>query len=256
MKVLAIANQKGGVGKTTTTATLGALLAGRGRRVLMIDMDPQASLTRSCGVPETPGHGMAEVLGITDDGELSMAQIAVTLRPGLDLAPSGIALASTEIGLTVRMNREQVLRRVLADVRGYDVALIDCGPSLGILVLNALAAADAVLVPTLAEQMAAYGLGLFLETVARVRKAMNPGLQILGILPTMVDARLLHHRSALDAMRAAGLPLLPVTIGRSVRVAEAVSAGETIADFDASNPRAREYEALTEEVDRWLSAQR
>ena len=255
MKVLAIANQKGGVGKTTTTATLGALLAGRGHQVLMLDLDPQASLTRSCGVEEAQGRGLAEVLGITDDGELTLAQIAVNVRPGLDLAPSSIALASTEIGLTVRMNREQVLKRSLAVVRGYELAIIDCGPSLGLLVVNALAAADAVLVPTLAEQMAVYGLGLFLETVAKVRRAMNPGLAILGIVPTMVDRRLLHHRAALEAMRGAGLPLLPVTIGRSVRVAEAVGAGRTIGDFDASNPRAGEYEALAEEVERWLSAQ-
>ncbi len=253
MKVLAIANQKGGVGKTTTTATLGALLAGRGHRVLMLDMDPQASLTRACGVENAHGRGLAEVLGVTDDGELTMGDVAITVRPGLDLAPSSIALASTEIGLTVRMNREQVLRRALAGVEGYDVALVDCGPSLGLLVVNALAAADAVLVPTQPEQMAVYGLSLFMETAAKVRRAMNPGLTVLGVVATMHDGRLNHHKAALEAMRGAGLPLLPVTIGRSVRVAEAVSEGSTIGDFDAANPRAREYAALASEVETWLS---
>ncbi len=253
MKVLAIANQKGGVGKTTTTATLGALLAAAGQRVLMLDMDPQASLTRACGVEDPQGRGLADVLGITDDGELEVKQIVVKQRPGLDLAPSSIALASTEIGLTVRMNREQVLKRALAGVDGYDVALVDCGPSLGLLVVNALAAADAVLVPTQPEQMAVYGLSLFMETAAKVRRAMNPGLEVLGVVATMYDGRLNHHKAALEAMRGAGLPLLPVTIGRSVRVAEAVSEGSTIGDFDAANPRAGEYAALASEVETWLS---
>lgn len=256
MRVLAIANQKGGVGKTTTTATLGALLAAAGQRVLMLDMDPQASLTRSCGVEDPQGRGLAEVLGITDDGELALKQIALNIRPGLDLAPSSIALASTEVGLTVRMNREQVLRRALAGVEGYDLAIIDCGPSLGLLVVNALAAADAVLVPTQPEQMAVYGLALFLETVAKVRRAMNPGLKVLGIVPTMVDRRLLHHQSAIEAIRGAGLPLLDVAIGRSVRVAEAVTTASTIGDLDANNPRAGEYAALSREVEAWLSAAR
>jgi len=253
MKVLAVANQKGGVGKTTTTATLGALLAGRGRRVLLVDMDPQASLTRACGVEDCQGRGLAEVLGIADDGELEVKHIALKQRPGLDLAPASIALASCEIGLTTRLAREQTLKRALARVQGYDLALLDCGPSLGLLVVNALAAADAVLVPTQAEQMAVYGLELFLETVAKVRRAMNPGLEVLGIVATMVDTRTNHHRGALVAMRAAGLPLLDVTIGRSVRVAEAVAAGATIGELEAGNPRAGEYDALAEEVDRWLS---
>jgi len=253
MIVLAIGNQKGGTGKTATTHALGAVLASAGRRVLLIDADPQGSLTGACGIGDTEGRSLAEVVGDTDDGALALGDVVRTLGPGLDLVPADIALASSELGLVVRMGREGVLRQALAGVGGYDVALIDCPPSLGLLTVNALAAAHGVLIPTQAQIVDLRGLNLFLGTVERVRRALNPALQIVGIVPTFFDGRLIHHQRALAAMREASLPVLDVTIGRSVRVAESAATGQSVVDFDANNPRAHEYKALGQEVDAWLA---
>jgi len=147
-----------------------------------------------------------------------------------------------------------VLRRALSTLGDhYDLAILDCPPSLSLLTVNALAAASAVLIPTQAEIVALRGLRLFLDTLAQVREALNPDLVTLGILPTFVDGRLAHHREALDMMRAGELPLLDVTIGRSVRVAEAAGSGQTVLEYDARNRRAAEYRALGEVVERWLA---
>ncbi len=256
MIVLAVGNQKGGTGKTATTQALGAVLAAQGRRVLLIDADPQGSLTGACGIADTEGRSLAEVVGDTDDGALELGDVVRTLGPGLDLAPADIALASSELGLVVRMGREGVLRQALAGVDGYDLAIIDCPPSLGLLTVNALAAAHGVLIPTQPQIVDLRGLNLFLGTIERVRRALNPGLQIVGIVPTFYDARLIHHRRAVATMREASLPVLDVTIGRSVRVAESAATGQSVVDFDANNPRAREYQALGQEVSAWLAKAR
>ncbi len=256
MIVLAIGNQKGGTGKTATTHALGAVLASAGRRVLLIDADPQGSLTGACGIGDTEGRSLAEVVGDTDDGALALGDVVRTLGPGLDLAPADIALASSELGLVVRMGREGVLKQALAGVGGYDVALIDCPPSLGLLTVNALAAAHGVLIPTQPQIVDLRGLNLFLGTIERVRRALNPDLQIVGIVATFYDGRLIHHQRALAAMREASLPVLDVTIGRSVRVAESAATGQSVVDFDANNLRAHEYKALGQEVDAWLAKAR
>ncbi len=256
MIVLAIGNQKGGTGKTATTHALGAVLASAGRRALLIDADPQGSLTGACGIGDTEGRSLAEVVGDTDDGTLALGDVVRTLGPGLDLVPADIALASSELGLVVRMGREGVLRQALAGVGGYDVALIDCPPSLGLLTVNALAAAHGVLIPTQAQIVDLRGLNLFLGTIERVRRALNPALQIVGIVATFYDGRLIHHQRALAAMREASLPVLDVTIGRSVRVAESAATGQSVVDFDAGNPRALEYQALGQEVSAWLAKAR
>jgi chromosome partitioning protein len=248
---IAVANQKGGVGKSTTARALGAVLA-RGRRVLLVDFDPQASLTAMCGIQPDEGADVAAVIGGTHPGPRALADVLIDVSPGLALAPSSIALASCEIALTARLGREIVLRKALATVaEAFDVCVIDCPPSLGLLTINALAAADGVLIPTLPQVADLRGVALFMDTLGSIRE-INPGLQVIGILPTMHDARLSHHAEALATMHAAGLPVLGVTIGRSVRVAESAGAGQSVTDYAPDSTRAGEYRTLAGEIDQWL----
>lgn len=254
MNILTVANHKGGVGKSATVQALGVSLAQAGRRVLMVDTDPQSSLTGACGVKDASGRSLAEVLGGAQPGHLQLGDILVTLDDTLTLAPSDIALATVELALTSRMGREVVLKKALATVAGdFDVCLIDTPPSLGLLTVNALTAADAVLIPTQPQIVDLRGLALFMGTLSTVQEALNPGLQVLGILPTFFDSRLVHHQEAIEAMQRGALPLLDVTIGRSVRVAESAANGETVLTYDPSNKRAAEYRALGKAVERWLN---
>ncbi len=255
MRVLAIANQKGGVGKTATAHNLGSILAGDGLRVLLVDTDPQAGLTQACGVRDAGEHSMAEVLGGATPGRLPMAEAIIDLGGGLSLAPADISLAATELGLNSRLaGRETALKKAIASVAGsYDLALIDCHPSLGWLTVNVLVAAEAVLIPTQAEAVALRGLRSFLDTIDAIREEQNKTLEILGVVVTFYDARLIHHRQAVETMRAAGLPVLDVMIGRSVRVAEAAGAGKSVVKYEPGNPQAANYKQLAEEVKRRLS---
>jgi chromosome partitioning protein len=246
-RVIAIANQKGGVGKTTTTLTLGAALVERGRSVLLVDLDPQSSLTIALGI-SAEGNSLHEVLGSTSPGTRTLRDIAHQIEPGLFVAPSDIALSRSEAGLMVRLGRESVLSHALAPVR-FDYVLIDCLPSLGILTVNALVAADQVLIPTACEYLALRGIALFYQTLREVQ-SLNPHLEVLGILPTFFDSRLVHAREVLDAMREKGLPVLDVQIGRSVRFAEASLAGESILAYARKHPGAAAYRKLAEIVDR------
>lgn len=253
MKTIAVSNHKGGCGKTATAHALGAILAAEaGRRALLIDLDPQASLTSSAGVDASAGQSLADVLGDTQPGATPLADILREVAPGLWLAPADIALSATELGLQTRLGRENVLRRALATVAGrFDVCLIDTPPGLGLLTVNGLCAAQAVLIPAQPGGSDLRALALFLDTVERMRE-LNEGLTVLGVLPTFFDGRLSHHRDALAAMQTAGLPVLPVTIGRSVRVAEAAAAGQALTTYEPRNPQATAYRALAKVVTAWL----
>lgn len=247
MNVISIANQKGGTGKTTTTLNLGAGLAGLGHQVLLLDLDPQSSLTLAT-VGDSSGHSLAEVLGATEAGQLRMVDIIRPIGERLSLAPADIALGVSELGFTARMGREAILRRTLAGLGGYDVCLIDCGPSLGLLTVNALAASDAVICPTLPTALDLRGLALFLSSLGTIRKELNPRLQLLGALVCQYDSRLNLHRAALEDLRAGGIPLLSVVISKSVEAAKTAGAGEPV----AAGRLAEQYKVLANEVQKWL----
>jgi chromosome partitioning protein len=244
--IISIANQKGGVGKTTTTLSLGAALVERGRSVLLIDLDPQSSLTIACGA-QAEGSSMYEVLGSTSAGSKALRDIVLQIAPGFYLAPSDIALSRSEAGLMLRMGRESVLKKALLDAR-FDYVLIDCLPSLGILTINALVASTSVIIPTICEYLALRGIGLFYQTLHEV-ESINPSLEVVGILPTFFDSRLVHAREVLEAMKDKGLPVFEVAVGRSVRFAEAALAGESILSYASSNPGAAAYRRLAELID-------
>ena len=257
MQTIAIVNHKGGVGKTATCHALGAVLAGLGRSVLLVDCDPQASLTGACGVTDAGGRSIAEVLGGASPGPLALTDVIRGLDDWLALVPSDLALATTELGLVSRLGREAVIGKALAPVSGaFDVALLDSPPSLSLLTIGALTASDAVIIPTMPQIVDLRALRLFLDSVDQVKQALNPDLQILGVLITFWDGRLLHHQEALESMQAAGLPVLDVKIGRSVRVSEAANTGQSVVTYDPKGKRTAEYIALGGVVNAWLNDRR
>jgi chromosome partitioning protein len=254
MRTLAIGNHKGGTAKTTTAANLGAALAGR-YKTLLVDLDPQSSLTNALGLGDCSGRSMAEVLGGAGPGRLQLADVARSIAPGLDLAPADISLAAVELGLTSRMGREIILKKLLATVTGYDLVIIDCPPSLGLLTVNGLTAADGVISPTLPQAADLRGLAIFTNSLQQIREALNPDLQLIGVVVVQYDQRLNHHREALELLQQSGLPLFDTRIGRSVKAAEAAGVGLPLVNYEPGNPRAAEYNQLAEEVNRWLKSQ-
>lgn len=246
MQIICIANFKGGVGKTTTALNLGAGLAAMGQRVLLIDLDPQASLTLAT-IGESSGRSMADVLGDSKPGALSIGQIVKTLRPGLDIAGGDISLSNSELAITSRLGREWILKRALASVSGYDVCLIDCGPSLGLLVVNALAAAHGVICPTLPTALDLRGLKLFLQSLGEIQEELNPALQLLGVVICQYDSRLKLHQEALEDLQAGGLPVLTV-ISKSIQAARSAGEGDPI----PGGKLAEQYKQLAEVVNSWL----
>ncbi len=248
MQTIAVANQKGGTGKTTTTLNLGYGLAELGRRVLLVDLDPQSSLTLAT-VGECSGRSMAEVLGDTKPGSVAMSAIVQPLAERLDLAPGDLALSNTELGLTTRMGREAILKKTLANLGSrFDVVMLDCGPSLGLLAVNALVAADGVICPTLPTALDLRGLRLFLSSLETVRE-VNTGLALIGVVLCQFDPRLRLHMGALQDMQAGKLPIFKTVIKKSVHVAEATGQGEPL----TSGEVAAQYRALTQEVYEWLT---
>ncbi len=245
---LAIANQKGGVGKSSLCANVGYTLASRGRKTLLIDLDPQASLSAMWGI-EDPALSLADVLGTGAPGKVALEAILREVRPGLWIAPADISLAATELALVSRLGREAVLRRALAPIAGeFERVLIDCPPSLGLLTVAGLAAADRVLIPTEATGVALRALRIFLDTVASIRAEINPGLRIAGVVPMFYDGRLSHHQAALEALAGIGAPILR-PIPRTVRVAEAATAARALAEFDQAHRVIADFETLTDQLE-------
>lgn len=256
MYTIAISNHKGGVGKTATCYALGVSLAQLGYRVLLVDIDPQSSLTTGAGA-SADGESIAEVLGGATPGPRSLPDILVDIADlegaTLHLAPADIALSTNELGLVQRIGRESLLRNALLGVSDlYDVCLIDTPPSLGILTVNALRASEGVIVPTQAQISDLRGLKLFLDTVDSIKAQINPRLEIVGILITFYNDRLIHHRDAIEYLESQELPLFETKIGRSIRVAESPAMGESIITYDPSNPQTGRYRALADEVSQWL----
>ena len=226
-RVLAVANQKGGVAKTTTVASLGAAMADEGRRVLLVDLDAQGCLTFSLGQdPDKLPVSVHEVLL----GEVEPNAALVTTMEGMTLLPANIDLAGAEAMLLMRAGREYALKRALAKLSDqFDVVIIDCPPSLGVLTLNGLTAADEVIVPLQCETLAHRGVGQFLRTVADVQQITNPGLRLLGALPTLYDPRTTHSRDVLlDVADRYDMPVLAPPIPRTVRFAEASASGSSV----------------------------
>jgi chromosome partitioning protein len=253
MKTIAIANHKGGVGKTATAHALGEALAiEHGRRVLLVDNDSQSSLTGACGI-KAPKISLADLLAEEIPAGLTLTDIMVAILPNLSLVPADIALAPLEMSLHNRPNRVTILKEYLAAVKDdFDIAFIDCAPYLGLLTMNALSAADYVLIPTQAQAVDLRGLNLFMQAVRQVQADLNPTLELLGVLVTFFDSRLRHHKGALAAMEESGLPVFDVKIGRSVKVAEAAIQGKSIVTTDPKNPQAGNYRQLAVWLNEWL----
>lgn len=241
-RTIAVANQKGGVAKTTTVASLGMALSELQRRVLVVDLDPQACLTFSLGVdPEALDLSIHDVFL----GRVGAAMAVRQVNAHLDLLPSSIDLTGTEVSLHDRAGREYALRTMLDDVKGdYDFVLIDCSPSLGVLTINALTAADEVLIPLQCETLSHRGVGQLLDTIADVRRLTNSQLHVLGVIPTMFDGRTTHSRAVLsDVTERFGVRVLEPPIQRSIRFAEAPASGESILTTASAGPGAMAYRA-------------
>jgi chromosome partitioning protein len=258
-RIAAVCNQKGGVGKTTTTINLGAALAEHGRRVLLVDFDPQGALSVGLGIePNELDATVYNLLMETERGLTAHDVIIKTRVDGMDLMPSNIDLSGAEIQLVHEVAREFALGRVLQPViPDYDVILIDCQPSLGLLTVNALACADGVLVPMECEYFALRGVALLMETIDKVSTRLSPKLAIDGLLATMYDSRTLHTREVLAGVRQGfGDLVFQTVISRTVRFPDSTVAGEPITKFDPACNGAHSYRELAKEVlDRWRQRQ-
>ena len=247
-RIIALCNQKGGVGKTTTAINLGASLAAYGRRVLAIDFDPQGALTAGLGVQS---HDVTTIydllLGTVKDVSSAIVE---TATPGLHIIPANIDLSAAEVHLVNEVAREQILARVIRQVSDrYDVILIDCQPSLGLLTVNALTAAHGVLIPLECEYFALRGVALLVETVEKVRDRLNPVIQLDGILATMFDPRTLHSREVIErVVEAFGDSVLETVIGRTVKFPDASVAGAPLNTFAPDHAAAEAYRSVAREL--------
>ena len=257
-RIAAVCNQKGGVGKTTTTINLGAALAEQGRHVLLVDFDPQGAL--SVGLGFQPHELEYTIYNLLMERGLRATDVVFkTNVDGMDLLPSNIDLSGAEVQLVHEVGREFVLGRVLEPlIPDYDIVLIDCQPSLGLLTLNALACAAGVIVPLECEYFALRGVALLMETIDKVSSRLNPRLGIDGVLATMYDSRTLHSREVLaGVVKGFGDKVFHTVINRTVRFPDATVAGEPITRFDPASTGASSYRELAKEVlERWRQAGR
>ena len=248
-RILAMCNQKGGVGKTTSTINLGACLAGLGRKVLLVDLDPQGALSAGLGVSLADLD--TSVYDLLVDNEASIHSALMHTRvPGLDLVPANIDLSAAEIQLVNEVGREQTLARALRPViRDYDFIILDCQPSLGLLTVNALACSHGVIIPMECEYFSLRGLALLTDTVEKVRDRLNFDLDILGILVTMFDRRTTHSREVMSrVVEVFGDKVFDSVITRTVRFPETSVAGEPITSWAPKSQGAEQYRNLAKEV--------
>ena len=257
-RVVAVCNQKGGVGKTTTTINLGAALADYGRKVLLVDFDPQGALSVGLGIQ--PHELDATIYNLLMERGTSASEVVVkTSVAGMELLPSNIDLSGAEVQLVHEVGREFVLGGVLEPLLpDYDVVLIDCQPSLGLLTVNALACSDGIIVPLECEYFAMRGVALLTDTIDKVSRRINPRLAMDGLLATMFDSRTLHSREVLHrVVDRFGDEVFHTVISRTVRFPDATVAGEPITNFDPASAGASSYRELAKEVlERWRQAAR
>ena len=254
-KITAICNQKGGVGKTVTAVNLGIGLAREGKRVLLVDVDSQGSLTASLGYqhPDKMENTLSEILGrIISDEPVSPGEGIIHHAEGVDLLPANIELSGLEVTLENTMSRETIMREYLNSVRDqYDVILLDCCPSLGMLTINALAAADEVIIPLMAHCLSIKGMEQLIRTISNVKRKINPQLEIAGILITMADMRTNYSREIVELLHSAyggKLRIFDSIIPLSIRAAETSAEGRSIYLHDPAGKVSAAYAALTREV--------
>lgn len=246
--LITLCNQKGGVGKTTTTVNLGAALAEQGQRVLMVDLDPQGALTAYWGL-ETENSQVTIYQLLLNDSQPATDAIR-GVRPQIDVIPADIDLAAAEIELFSALGRERILKELLSKVQdGYDFVLVDCPPNLGLLTVNALVACHGVIIPLQCEYFAMRGLSMLLDTLHKVKRRLNPQLDILGILPTLYNSRTRHAQEVLaEVRRMFGERVFDTSIHSSIRFAESTLARQPILEYAPTHPGAQAYRALAKEI--------